>query len=253
MSEPPSATVDDPVDVRAPWSVGLALLTIPLGILGAVVGAAMASAAVGDGVGTLSLAATAGSLVGLWSVYLVVMAKQLPRTDSWARRSWGAALGLRFRLIDLPLGVVAGLVSSIAIVQIVYLVLEVAKVVDETDLDRLDEPARELGDTARGPAFLILALLIGVGAPLIEELFFRGFLQRAVVGRLGAVGGVVVTAAIFGAVHMQPLQFPALFAFGLVLGALAHRTGRLGPAIVAHMVFNGLTLVALALAQSSPG
>ena len=38
--------------------------------------------------------------------------------------------------------------------------------------------------------------------------------------------------------HLQPLQFPALLAFGVILGVLAWRTGRLGPALWAHVGFN---------------
>ena len=42
----------------------------------------------------------------------------------------------------------------------------------------------------------------------------------------------------------QPGAF-ALAAFGLVLSVLAHRTGRLGPSIWAHVGFNATTVVAL--------
>jgi membrane protease YdiL (CAAX protease family) len=60
---------------------------------------------------------------------------------------------------------------------------------------------------------------------------------------------VVVTSLIFGAVHFQWLQFPALALAGLLFGVLAERYGRLGPAIAAHMVFN-LTAVVTLLATS---
>ena len=43
---------------------------------------------------------------------------------------------------------------------------------------------------------------------------------------------------MFAAVHLQLLQFPALVLIGLVLGWLTLRTGRLGPAIWAHVAFN---------------
>jgi membrane protease YdiL (CAAX protease family) len=52
---------------------------------------------------------------------------------------------------------------------------------------------------------------------------------------------------VFGVTHFQLLQFPALVAFGAVLGFLALRTGRLGPSIVAHMAFNAVTVTALVL------
>jgi membrane protease YdiL (CAAX protease family) len=48
-------------------------------------------------------------------------------------------------------------------------------------------------------------------------------------------------------VHFEPLELLALSGFGMVLSALAIRTGRLGPGFVAHAVFNIVTFVPLAL------
>jgi membrane protease YdiL (CAAX protease family) len=46
-------------------------------------------------------------------------------------------------------------------------------------------------------------------------------------------------------VHFQALQFPALTIIGLLLGWLTLRHGRLGPAIWAHIAFNGVATVGL--------
>ncbi|MEY2447361.1 MAG: protease family protein, partial [Acidimicrobiaceae bacterium] len=51
----------------------------------------------------------------------------------------------------------------------------------------------------------------------------------------------------FGAAHFEPLQFPALFAFGLVAAGLATRTGRLGPGMWAHVAFNAVAVAGLLL------
>ena len=59
---------------------------------------------------------------------------------------------------------------------------------------------------------------------------------------------LVVSALVFGAVHLQVLQFPALVAIGLVCGWLAQRDGRLGRAIWAHLGFNGVTVLMLLVA-----
>ena len=61
---------------------------------------------------------------------------------------------------------------------------------------------------------------------------------------------LIVSAVVFAAGHFQPLQFPALFAFGLVAGILAQRSGRLGPAIWAHVGFNATTTIALLLTET---
>jgi membrane protease YdiL (CAAX protease family) len=56
---------------------------------------------------------------------------------------------------------------------------------------------------------------------------------------------LIVSAVLFALAHFQVLQFPGLVLFGMVAGYLAQRSGRLGPAIFAHMGFNAATVVVL--------
>lgn len=153
--------------------------------------------------------------------------------------------GLRFRLIDVPVGLVIGVVSQLVLVPIVSLpwIALLGK-----DLDDLDDSARELADKATQPVgVVLLVLIVVIGAPIVEELFFRGLLQRSLLRRVAPVLAVAISALVFGVTHFQLLQFPALVAFGAILGFLALRTGRLGPSIVAHMAFNAVTVIALVL------
>ena len=153
--------------------------------------------------------------------------------------------GLRFRLIDVPVGLVIGVVSQLVLVPIVSLpwIALLGK-----DLDDLDDSARELADKATDPlGVALLFVIVVLGAPVVEELFFRGLLQRSLLRRMGPVLAVAISAFVFGITHFQLLQFPALVAFGAILGFLALRTGRLGPSIVAHMAFNAVTVIALVL------
>ncbi len=89
-----------------------------------------------------------------------------------------------------------------------------------------------------------------MGAPLVEELFFRGLLLRSIQKRLGSTWAIVGSSVFFGLAHPQDLPFDAqivimasLAAFGAALAALAVKTGRLGPGIVAHASFNLISLV----------
>lgn len=241
-----NAAPEPPARGAVGWGLAAPLLTLVAGIVGATVGASVAGAFTGAEVGEATLATSVGSLAGMWAVYLVAI------TATVRRRGSGGLVrdtGLRANPLDLAVGVGAGLVTSVIVVRLVYLMLELTAIVDDSDIDELGEPAERLGDMASGPGFLVLALFVGIGAPIMEELFFRGFLQPAAIKRLGAPAGLVFTAVVFGAVHLQLLQFPALAVFGLVLGLLTYHYRRLGPAIVAHMIFNGLTLASLA-AQS---
>ena len=99
----------------------------------------------------------------------------------------------------------------------------------------------------------MVVLVVCVGAPLVEELFFRGLLQPRLVGLLGVVPGIVAASCLFGAAHLIAWQGPITLAYalgvaggGLVLGTLRYLTGRLGPSTVAHALFNAEALLAVA-------
>lgn len=152
-----------------------------------------------------------------------------------------ADLGLRFEWRDLlafPLGVV---LQAVVVPLLYWPLLEV---LDRTTDDVASE-ARELVDAASGPGILVLVLIVCVGAPFAEELFYRGLLLRAVAKRWTVAAAVVASTVVFGVSHLQGLQLPALLVFGGVAGVLTARTGRLGPAILCHSGFNAFTLFVL--------
>jgi membrane protease YdiL (CAAX protease family) len=101
-------------------------------------------------------------------------------------------------------------------------------------------------DSAGYAAFALAAI---VGAPLFEELFFRGALLRALRSKLGPVAAIVVQGVAFGVYHVSPGYGTGniglamvLSAAGMVLGYAAYRWGRLGPGMVAHMIVNILAI-----------
>lgn len=147
-------------------------------------------------------------------------------------------LGLRFErsdLLALPLGVV---LQAVVVPLLYWPLLEL---LDRTSGD-VENEARELVDAASGGGILLLVLVVGVGAPVAEELFYRGLLLRAVEKRWSLAAGVAASTVLFGAAHFQGIQLPALLLFGLVASLLTARAGRLGPAILCHVGFNGWTL-----------
>jgi membrane protease YdiL (CAAX protease family) len=154
---------------------------------------------------------------------------------------------------DIPLGIVAGVASQYLLVPVV----EAPLIPFVHHLySRLGHPAQSLTGDAFGTGLVVLAVLVCVGSPIVEELFFRGLLLRSLLGsfeqigpRLGPALSIVVTALVFALVHFEALQFLGLAGFGVVLGLLAWRTGRLGPSIVAHMAFNTVTIIAIVVSR----
>lgn len=155
-----------------------------------------------------------------------------------------ADLGLRARWPDLWRGAGAGLLAQLVLLPLVYWPL--LELLDRSTRD-LEGPARSLSDRADdATGIVLLVLIVGVLAPIFEEIFYRGLMQRAFLKRgLPPVMAIGVTSVVFGVSHFQLLQLPGLVIAGAVFGVLAHRSGRLGPAIAAHVVFNMVTVVAL--------
>jgi membrane protease YdiL (CAAX protease family) len=147
----------------------------------------------------------------------------------------GHDLGLRAVPSDIGLGIVAGIGAQLAI-GIVYWALRIDA----------DDAARELTGKGTGVGgALVLLLLLAVVAPFVEELLFRGLLLGWLVNLMPRWAALVVTSVVFAAAHLQFVQFPGLVVAGLTFGFLALRTGRLGPAIIAHMAFNATTVLYL--------
>lgn len=104
-------------------------------------------------------------------------------------------------------------------------------------------PRRFPGGAEATIGLALTAVVIVVVAPFAEELFFRGALTGAFASRLGAFTPLV-SGAIFGAAHLEPRAFPALFILGALLGWLYMRTRSLLPGMAVHAANNLLALLA---------
>ncbi|MDA8038018.1 MAG: CPBP family intramembrane metalloprotease, partial [Actinomycetota bacterium] len=114
----------------------------------------------------------------------------------------------------------------------------------------LGHPTTQLLGSTSGAGLVVLSILVCAGSPLVEELFFRGLVLRALLGRLEHLGqrlapalSIVLSGLVFALAHFEALQLIGLAGFGIVLGYLAFRTGRLGSSIVAHVAFNSTTVI----------
>lgn len=247
-----TASPPDHQSRRHGWlSLGFAALAFLCGLL-----AGSVFAGVYAGIRGLDLAADEQdfgsflvSLAGLWVGFLA-----LPLL--WARRQGGLDrfLGLSARWVDLPLGVVVGLAST------VVTALVSGAALTKREQDALEVIAEEVIDRAVGPvAVTLLVLALCVGTPLAEEVFFRGVLFRGSLQRVSPLWiAVPVAAVVFGLVHYSGdvdsskvvlVQLGLLSVFGAVLCVLVHRTGRLAASIVAHATFNAVTVVSLLAAR----
>lgn len=242
MVEPAPTALEHPVPPPS-WGLGDVVLGFAIGLAGAQLALAAILGASGrtvDEVDDLPLGLVALAQTGLW-VGLLGVPWVVTRLKG---RGLAEDLGLRAQRRDLWRGGAIG--AALQIVALPLLYWPLLELLDKAPSD-LEGPARDITDRATdGVGVLLLVLIVGVGAPVIEEVFYRGLFQRALLKRgLPPAAAIGINATVFGVSHGQLLQLPALILFGATAGILAHRSGRLGPAITAHVAFNMVTVVSL--------
>ena len=142
------------------------------------------------------------------------------------------ALGLRPGAPARSVGLVVLAVIAVAIVNAVWL----------QGVMGLKRPAAQ-GITLHEStvAAILTGFAVAVCAPLIEEIFFRGFLYRAFRSRLAVAPAAVINGVIFGAMHgvTYPLDtLPPRMVFGVIACLLYEYTGSLYPAIALHCLID---------------
>jgi membrane protease YdiL (CAAX protease family) len=156
-------------------------------------------------------------------------------------------LGVRFRWVDLW-GLGIGVAGQIGIA-LLYAPFR-------HEIHNFNAPSQKLTGGSHGGGFLIIALATVIGAPFMEELFFRGLLFKSLARLLthraspprgfGVVLAVIVDGLLFGLAHGEWVQLAGLALFGAVLAAISFRTGRLGMNIVSHASFNLVAVLVIA-------
>ena len=181
------------------------------------------------------------SALALWLPFVVMLRWVARRTGTDFRTYFG----LRFAKIDW-LGIPLGVFCQVILMNVINWPLN--KWWPKTfNPERIETRARDLVDAAQGAWFIVLFIVVVIGAPLVEELVYRGFIQGGLQNRIGSTWALIIASAWFTIVHLEPIEFPGLFAIALVLGLCYRRTQRLGLSIVTHLAFNatGLLLVVL--------
>jgi ABC-2 type transport system permease protein/sodium transport system permease protein len=101
--------------------------------------------------------------------------------------------------------------------------------------------ARTLKDFPLPLAVLVIALVPAVA----EEFLFRGFLLSGVRAAFGKWGAILVTGAIFGVFHFFFFRFTVTAGLGVVLAYLCWQSRSILPAVLAHLLHNGLGVVSI--------
>ncbi len=89
--------------------------------------------------------------------------------------------------------------------------------------------------------FVTLTILIAVVGPILEEIFWRGYVQATLERMIGGLPAFLGQAVLFGVIHLRPWGgFVPLLVMGLITGAWRWKRRTLVPVILAHIAINSL-------------
>jgi uncharacterized protein len=182
--------------------------------------------------------ATAVAVTAMWSVFLFAVPRFLPYEERSERKTFNAWMSPR----DIAIGIPLGFASQYILMNLVNWPL-MKLFPDSFSFDEISQRATDLTNTAPGAWVVVLILVVVVGAPIVEEIVYRGAVQTHLQKTAGTGVALLGTAVLFAAIHMSLIEFPGLFAFALVLGYTRLRSDTLGLPIVTHMAFNAAGLI----------
>jgi membrane protease YdiL (CAAX protease family) len=225
--------VPEPVSYSVPWKpidnwIGVALLVL-----------------IDAGLLYSTLQGQKGQLAESWVLVLVQLVYLLPVIIifAWRRIDWRA---IRFGRFDWgTLGLGCGLlVASYMIILIHNIILTAIGV--ETQGDEIFR----LFEMIESPVwfFLVGAIL----APLVEEIFFRGFLFQGFRAKYGWLSAMLLSSAIFAAAHLDLASLIPTFILGNLLAYLYHRSNSVWPGVVLHVLVNTFGLVSVYVLTQFP-
>jgi membrane protease YdiL (CAAX protease family) len=106
-------------------------------------------------------------------------------------------------------------------------------------LKLLDDILRNL----TGWQIVIAVLVLGVLPGFAEEWLFRGYMQTRLKQAWGRWPAILITAILFGVMHLDLFQSPFAMLFGIYLGYVAEKSGSIRPTMLCHMVNNSFQVL----------
>lgn len=246
----PAKPLGDPFGERTPWSASAAVAFVLLALMAASV-TALTAGTVYFYVAKLfpwRTSVFAGDHVTLTNTLLAMLVMQVTMIAAtwWAAARFG---GERRRVLSLPAGLPVRQLG-IGIAALLALVLPYNLIVYLLWPADFGADLRPFTDVARSSTIWLGVIVLVIGAPLSEELMFRGFLMPALArtGRDFRLAAFVSTAA-WTALHFSysMVGITEVFLVGLLFAYLVRWFENLWLPIVLHALYNGAQLAILAV------
>lgn len=101
-----------------------------------------------------------------------------------------------------------------------------------------------------GESFIPTLLAVGVIAPIVEEVFFRGLIFNKIKNNTSLKFAVIFQGLVFGLVHLNIAQFLPTFLLACVAAIFYHRTKSLAWPIALHMFYNIYAVIVINLNEN---
>jgi membrane protease YdiL (CAAX protease family) len=138
--------------------------------------------------------------------------------------------------------VLSGIVAYIFIMPILAVVLILSMLfLDAIGYKLPPQPVFDMFfEEKRGNVILLLTIFVSILGPIIEEIFFRGFLYSAVRKRFGIFVGVLLSSALFSMLHTNIVGFLPIMILGVLMAFLYEITGSLIASMSIHILHNSI-------------
>lgn len=177
--------------------------------------------------------------LGATALYLVAVV--LPR--GWARDARLRAATLRLR--PPPAAQWPWIAAAVPVLLVLSATLDIVYGGLVRISPQAYDPLGDLADTSLGRLAVAVAA-VGI-APLVEELIFRGLLQRTLERSWGPAWGIGIAAAVFGVAHAILSAFPLYFFLGVAFGFVVFACRSVWAGVVLHAANNAFAYLSLAL------
>ncbi len=188
-------------------------------------------------------------LLGQWSLVLLVLwplARGM-RFDQFCNEvGWRRGRGVLHEIGAGLAAYIAALPIYVAVAITVAILMWAVRQITGAEPPMPDNRVFEIFEKGTPAMTALLASLVVIWAPLVEETIFRGALFRAVRPRAGAVGAALLTAAMFALMHQYGLpQLIVVGTLGVIFALMREWRGSLLPSMTAHAVHNFMVMVIL--------
>jgi membrane protease YdiL (CAAX protease family) len=93
--------------------------------------------------------------------------------------------------------------------------------------------------------FLLAVLVVAIIAPIVEELFFRGFVYASFRQSWGVATAAILSSVLFALFHQDPFTYIPIMVIGIALALLYENTGSIWPSVMLHSLNNLISVVML--------